>query len=70
MAESRAEGVSVRGTTLYVFRTGLAQGVEGENHLAWEVEVGNGTDIRELDIDITPVLTGAGIVGWWKPRSA
>ncbi len=34
--------------TLYVFRTGLAQGVPGENVLAYEVEVGNGSDIREF----------------------
>ena len=35
-------------STLYVYRSGLAQGVPGENHLAWEVEITNGADVREL----------------------
>jgi Zn-dependent metalloprotease len=43
-----AAGIAVRGTKLYVFREGLAKGVEGTNHLAWEVEVGNGRDVREF----------------------
>jgi Zn-dependent metalloprotease len=43
-----ASAISVRSTRLLVFRTGLAQGIQGRNHLAWEVEVGNGTDLREL----------------------
>ncbi len=43
-----AAGATVRNASLYVFRTGLAQGVEGENHLAWEVEVSNGRDVREF----------------------
>ncbi|MEO5698509.1 MAG: M4 family metallopeptidase, partial [Burkholderiaceae bacterium] len=34
--------------TLLVFREGLAKGVAGANHLAWEVEVGNGIDVREF----------------------
>ena len=33
---------------MYVFRSGLAKGVPGENHLAWEVEITNGADVREL----------------------
>ncbi len=42
------QNLGVRSTRLLVFRTGLMQGVEGRNHLAWEVEVGNGNDVREL----------------------
>ncbi len=34
-------------TTLVVFREGLAKGVPGANHLAWQVEVGNKADVRE-----------------------
>jgi Zn-dependent metalloprotease len=34
--------------TLYVYREGLAQGVPGENHLAWEVEVTDGAGIRDF----------------------
>ncbi|HEY3122607.1 MAG TPA: PepSY domain-containing protein, partial [Thermoanaerobaculia bacterium] len=41
--------LSVRATTLYVYRTGLARGVSGRNHLVWEVEVvGDGGSIREF----------------------
>ncbi len=35
-------------TTLMIFREGLAQGVPGDNHLAWQVEVGNKADVREF----------------------
>jgi Zn-dependent metalloprotease len=39
----------VGGATLYVFREGLAQGIpNGENHLAWEVEVTDGGGVRDL----------------------
>jgi Zn-dependent metalloprotease len=48
LARVAGSGVAVRGVSLYVFRTGLAQGVDGSNHLAWEVEVGNGLDVREF----------------------
>ena len=34
--------------TLYVYREGLAQGVQGPNHLAWEIEVTNDAAIRDL----------------------
>ena len=34
--------------TLMVYRQGLAQGVPGSNHLAWEVVVGNGVDVRDF----------------------
>jgi Zn-dependent metalloprotease len=33
---------------LYVFRANLARGVPGPNHLVYEVEVGNGADVREF----------------------
>ncbi|MGB2717236.1 MAG: M4 family metallopeptidase [Vicinamibacterales bacterium] len=33
---------------LYVYREGLAQGVPGVNHLAWEIEVTDGAGIRDL----------------------
>ena len=35
-------------TTLMIYREGLAKGVPGDNHLAWQVEVGNRADIREF----------------------
>ncbi|MEO6278474.1 M4 family metallopeptidase [Roseateles sp.] len=34
--------------TLMIYRAGLAQGIEGANHLAWEVVVGNGVDVRDF----------------------
>ena len=40
--------LSAKQTVLMVFREGLAKGVAGANHLAWQVEVGNGIDIREF----------------------
>ena len=43
-----ASALSTRGTRLYVYRTGLAQGVAGANHLAWEVEIANDRDTREF----------------------
>jgi Zn-dependent metalloprotease len=33
---------------LVIYRTGLAQGVSGENHLVWQVEVTNASDVREF----------------------
>jgi len=44
-----ALAASVRSSrpTLLVYREGLAKGVEGANHLAWQVEVGNGQNVRE-----------------------
>jgi Zn-dependent metalloprotease len=44
----RAAALTARGSKLYIYRTGLAQGVPGENHLVWEIEVSNGTEVREL----------------------
>ena len=43
-----AIGIEAMNPTLYVFRTNLARGVPGTNHLVWEVEVGNGKDVREF----------------------
>lgn len=47
-AGSSSTPLAVRGNRLYVYRTGLAQGVKGESHLVYEVEVGNGGDVREF----------------------
>jgi Zn-dependent metalloprotease len=46
--KSPATAPAVLATKLYVYRTGLAQGVAGQNHLAYEVEVGNKKDVREF----------------------
>ncbi|HEY6555411.1 MAG TPA: M4 family metallopeptidase, partial [Vicinamibacteria bacterium] len=40
--------LSVAKSTLLVFRAGLAKGVPGPNHLAWEVEVSDGMSVREF----------------------
>jgi Zn-dependent metalloprotease len=44
----QAGTLSVYGTTLLVFREGLAKGVDGPNHLAWQVEVIGGGGVREF----------------------
>jgi Zn-dependent metalloprotease len=46
--EKGADNLAAAAPELKVFREGLAKGVPGENHLAWEVEVGNGSDVREF----------------------
>ncbi len=46
--DNKGREVFARSGVLMVYRTGLAQGVVGENHLAWQFEVGNDTDIREF----------------------
>jgi Zn-dependent metalloprotease len=43
-----AAALGIGSATLYVYREGLAAGVEGDNHLAWEIEVTNGAGVREL----------------------
>jgi Zn-dependent metalloprotease len=43
-----AAGVSVKSSRLVVFREGLAKGVLGDNHLAWQLEVGDGAEVREF----------------------
>ncbi|MFO1467806.1 MAG: M4 family metallopeptidase [Steroidobacteraceae bacterium] len=40
--------VSARNSRLLVFREGLAKGVPGPDHLAYEVEVGDGARVREF----------------------
>jgi len=42
----RTASVSTK-ATLMVYREGLAQGVAGANHLAWQVTATNGRDVRE-----------------------
>ncbi|MGH7127556.1 MAG: PA domain-containing protein, partial [Planctomycetaceae bacterium] len=44
----KRNGVSVRNSRLLIYREGLAKGVPGKNHLAYEVEVGNGRNVREF----------------------
>lgn len=40
--------LAARNSRLLVYREGLVRGVPGENRLAYEVEVGNGTNVREF----------------------
>ncbi|MGB7921693.1 MAG: M4 family metallopeptidase [Pyrinomonadaceae bacterium] len=42
------EGLVAKESTLYIYRTNLARGIPGENHLVWQVEVTNGGDVREF----------------------
>ncbi len=44
----QASALAVKASKLYIYRTGLAQGIEGQNHLVWEIEVSNSVDIREF----------------------
>ncbi len=44
----RAAKLSASQPALMVYRDGLARGVEGANHLAWQVEIGNRADVREF----------------------
>lgn len=44
----KKSGLSVQKSTLMVYRDGLVQGLPGENHLAYEVEVGDGKDSRDF----------------------
>jgi Zn-dependent metalloprotease len=46
--QAQREGLTARGTRLFVYRAGLLKGVRGDSHLVWQVEVGNGDDIREF----------------------
>ncbi|HEX8651270.1 MAG TPA: M4 family metallopeptidase [Pyrinomonadaceae bacterium] len=43
-----AEGLLVKDSALYIYRTNLARGIPGENHLVWKYEVTNGNDVREF----------------------
>ena len=47
-ADNPGRDVYARSGLLMVYRTGLARGIEGENHLAYQIEVGNDADIREF----------------------
>ena len=47
-ARSGRTGLTAGPSRLLVFREGLLRGEPGPDHLAWEVEVGNGSDVREL----------------------
>lgn len=44
----RSVKLSTGTPTLMVYREGLAKGVPGANHLVWQVEVGNRSDVREF----------------------
>ncbi|RQO59704.1 hypothetical protein DBR47_09925 [Paucibacter sp. KBW04] len=48
LSSAAAAKVGTSKPTLMVYREGLAKGVEGANHLAWQVEVGNGSNVREF----------------------
>lgn len=48
LSRSAAAKVRTAAPTLLVYREGLAKGVEGANRLVWQVEVGNGVDVREF----------------------
>ena len=43
-----ATGLTSKGAKLFIYRTGLAQGVPGENHLVWEIAISNNTDVVEF----------------------
>ena len=46
--QGAATPLTAKSSSLYVYRTGLARGVSGQDHLVYEVEVGNGSNVREL----------------------
>ncbi len=46
--KAQAGNLAVLGSKLYVYRTNLARGVPGTNHLVFQVEVGNRADVREF----------------------
>ncbi|ALT78830.1 hypothetical protein AT984_18215 [Paucibacter sp. KCTC 42545] len=48
LSRGAAAKVRTAAPTLLVYREGLAKGVEGVNRLVWQVEVGNGVDVREF----------------------
>jgi hypothetical protein len=47
-ARGESDRLRIGRTTLYIYREGLAQGIPGINHLAWEIEVTDGAGIRDL----------------------
>ena len=48
VAKVNSPSAAAVNTTLYVYRENLARGIPGANHLAYEVEVSNGRDVREF----------------------
>lgn len=46
--EGSADSLRIGTKKLYIYREGLAKGIPGENHLAWEIEVTDGAGIRDL----------------------
>lgn len=46
--DTAAANLATRPGRLVIFREGLAKGVPGANHLAWEIEVGNGNEVRQF----------------------
>jgi len=47
-ANTMSGNLAIQKSRLVIYREGLAQGVPGDNHLAYQVEVGNGADVREF----------------------
>jgi bacillolysin len=47
-ADRTRTNLAVRGDRLLIYREGLAKGVSGPSHLAYEVEVANGASVREF----------------------
>ena len=47
-AQSAHTDLAVRQSHLYIYRTGLAQGISGKSYLVYEIEVGNGRGVREF----------------------
>jgi Zn-dependent metalloprotease len=48
LGKVKGDALRVRDSRLVVYREGLLKGVPGANHLAFEIEVGNGRDVREF----------------------
>lgn len=48
LAQRNPAPITAAKPTLMVYREGLAQGVQGVNRLVWQVEVGNGIDVRDF----------------------
>ncbi len=44
----KTAGLMVKSSKLLIYRTGLAQGIAGENHLVWEIVISNNADVREF----------------------
>jgi hypothetical protein len=47
-SNANAYGLQSRSIDLFVYRTGMAQGVSGKSHLVWQVEVVNGFKVHEF----------------------